>query len=68
MNTSELVETLLRVLVAWNDGRRRVSTDVTILRTAFPRFAGVPIDELPVPCPNSDESRLYRLSGRGKAQ
>ena len=42
-----LVETALRVLVAWTDGRRPASsTDLDILKEAFPSSAHLPDDEL----------------------
>ena len=41
-----LVETALRVLVAWNDGRKPVPADVAMLRAAFPSSAHLPDDDL----------------------
>jgi hypothetical protein len=41
-----LVEMALRVLVAWTDGRRPPSTDLDILKEAFPSSAHLPDDEL----------------------
>ncbi len=46
MSSKDLVETALRVLVAWNDGQKPASPDVNILRRAFPSSAHWPIDEL----------------------
>jgi hypothetical protein len=46
VNFKELVETALRVLVAWNDGRRPASADLDVLKEAFPSSAKLPDDEL----------------------
>ena len=46
MNSRELVETALRVLVAWNDGRRPASADLDVLKQAFPSSAHLADDEL----------------------
>ncbi len=42
----ELVETALRVLVAWNSAERPASADLNTLRVAFPYAAHLPDDEL----------------------
>ena len=46
MSSIELVEMALHVLVEWIDGRKPVSADLDILRSAFPSSAGLPADEL----------------------
>ena len=46
MSSKELVVTALRVLVAWNDGRKPAPADVQILKKAFPTAAHLPVDEL----------------------
>jgi hypothetical protein len=46
MNSKELVETALRVLVAWSDGRQSALADMNILKVAFPSSAHLPDDEL----------------------
>ncbi len=42
----ELVESALRILVAWTKGRKPEPSDVLVLREAFPSLAEVPNDEL----------------------
>jgi len=39
MSPRELVETALRVLAAWTDGRKPASADVEALKRAFPSSA-----------------------------
>jgi hypothetical protein len=46
MSPKELVETALRVLAAWNDGRKPAPADLNTLKTAFPSSAHLPVDEL----------------------
>ena len=46
MNPNELVETALRVLVAWNHGRKPASADLETLKQAFPSSAHLPDDDL----------------------
>ena len=46
MNTREMVDTALRVLVAWTGGREPTSADLDILKRAFPSSAHLPDDEL----------------------
>ena len=46
MNPRELVETALRVLAAWTDGRKPASADLTTLKQAFPSSAHLPDDDL----------------------
>ena len=46
MNPKELVETALRVLAAWTDGRKPASADVESLKRAFPSSAHLPDDDL----------------------
>jgi hypothetical protein len=42
----QLVETALRVLVAWVDGREPPAADINMLKTARPGMAYLPPDEL----------------------
>ena len=42
----ELIETALRVLVAWVDGREPAAADINILKTARAGMAHLPPDEL----------------------
>ena len=42
----ELVETALRVLAAWIDGRKPARADVEALKRAFPSSAHLPDDDL----------------------
>jgi hypothetical protein len=46
MSPLELVQTALRVLVAWNQGREPAIADVEVLTRAFPSSAHLPQDEL----------------------
>jgi hypothetical protein len=46
MNPKELVETALRVLAAWTDGRKPALADLDVLKEAFPSSAHLPDDEL----------------------
>jgi hypothetical protein len=46
MAPAELVETALRVLVAWNSGRRPDPLDVFSLKKAFPALANAADDAL----------------------
>jgi hypothetical protein len=46
MDSKLLVETALRVLVAWNGGAEPANADVEILKGAFPSSAHLPIDDL----------------------
>jgi hypothetical protein len=46
MSPSELVETALRVLAAWTDGRKPALTDLKTLKEAFPSSAHLPDDDL----------------------
>ena len=46
MSRKELVETGLRVLVAWIDGRKPAPADLNILKEALPSSANLPDDEL----------------------
>ena len=57
MNPRELVETALRVLAAWTDGRKPASADLTTLKQAFPWSAHLPDDDLACPV-------IHDLSGR----
>jgi hypothetical protein len=43
---TELVETALRVLVAWNSGRIPILAGLEILRKRIPSSAHLPADEL----------------------
>lgn len=46
MSAKELVETALRVLVAWTTGRKPLPADTNALQTAFPSVAHLPVDDL----------------------
>jgi hypothetical protein len=46
MTPKELVETALRVLVAWNSGNKPDPDEVDVLKAAFPSSANLDIDEL----------------------
>ena len=46
MSPRELVETALRVLAAWIDGRKPARADVEALKRAFPSSAHLPDDDL----------------------
>ena len=46
MNPRELVETALRVLAAWTDGRKPAPADLNTLKEAFPSSAHLPDDDL----------------------
>src|ERR1019366_1796811 len=46
MSPRELVETALRVLAAWTNGRKPASADVEALKQAFPSSAHLPDDDL----------------------
>src|SRR5664280_1430914 len=46
MSPKELVETALRVLAAWTDGRKPALADVEALKQAFPSSAHLPDDDL----------------------
>jgi hypothetical protein len=45
MDPKVLVETALRVLVAWNHGREPAPADLTTLKQEFPSSAHLPDDE-----------------------
>jgi len=42
----ELIETALRVLVAWNSRSQPSLTDLTKLQRAFPAWNHLPVDEM----------------------
>src|ERR1035441_8179452 len=46
MSPRELIETALRVLAAWTDGRKPASADVEALKRAFPSSAHLLDDDL----------------------
>ena len=46
MNPKKMVETALRVLAAWTDGRKPASADLNTLKQAFPSSAHLPADDL----------------------
>ena len=46
MNPKELIETALRVLAAWTDGRKPAPADLNTLKEAFPSSAHLPDDDL----------------------
>jgi hypothetical protein len=43
---AHIIETALRVLVAWTSGVSPAPADLDVLRTAFPSLATLPSDEL----------------------
>lgn len=59
METKLLVETALRVLVAWNGGEEPTVADVEILRGAFPLSAQLPIDDLACQVVHDLSSRVF---------
>ena len=46
MSPKELLETALRVLAAWTDGRKPAPADLNTLKEAFPSSAHLPDDDL----------------------
>ena len=46
MSPKELVETALRVLAAWTDGRKPAPADLNTLKEAFPSSAHLPDEDL----------------------
>jgi hypothetical protein len=46
MNPKEAVETALRVLATWTDGRKPAPADLNALKEAFPSSAHLPDDDL----------------------
>lgn len=46
MDSKELLETALRVLVAWNHRREPAPADLEVLRRALPECANIPADDL----------------------
>jgi hypothetical protein len=46
MSPKELLETALRVLAAWTDGRKPAPADLNTLKEAFPSSAHPPDDDL----------------------
>ena len=46
MSPKELVETALRILTAWTDGRKPASADLNTLKEALPSSAHLPDDDL----------------------
>jgi hypothetical protein len=46
INPKELTETALRVLVAWNDGRKPDTVDLQVLRSVWPGADSMAVDEL----------------------
>jgi hypothetical protein len=64
MNPRELVETALRVLVAWTDGGKPASPDLDILKAVFPSFAHLPDDELACQVIHNLNGRSFREPSR----
>jgi hypothetical protein len=60
MSSKELVETALRVLAAWIDGRRPAPADLSTLRNAFPSSAHLPDDDLACQVIHDLHSRAFR--------
>jgi hypothetical protein len=56
MSPEELVEIALRVLVAWNHGRKPAPADLNTLKEALPSSAHLPDDDL--------ACQVIHLSGR----
>ena len=56
MSPEELVEIALRVLVAWNHGRKPTPADLNTLKEALPSSAHLPDDDL--------ACQVIHLSGR----
>ena len=46
MSPKELIETALRVLAAWTDGRKPAPADLNTLKEALPSSAHLPDDDL----------------------
>jgi hypothetical protein len=63
MSSKKLVETALNVLVAWMDGRKPVSADVKILRTAFPSLSQLHLDDLACYVIHKLSGRTFKESG-----
>jgi hypothetical protein len=60
MSPTELVETALRVLAAWTDGRKPASADVEALKRAFPSSAHLPDDDLACQVIHDLSGRAFR--------
>jgi hypothetical protein len=60
MSPRELVETALRVLAAWTDGRKPASADLNTLKEAFPSSAHLPDDELACQVIHDLSGRAFR--------
>lgn len=60
MAPNKLVETALRVLVAWTDGRKPALVDLDILKEAFPSSAHLPEDELACQVIHDLSGRAFR--------
>ncbi len=58
----ELVESALRILVAWSNGRKPAPGDVALLRDAFPALDHVPDDDLAVQVVHDLSSRVFPKS------
>ena len=66
MDAKLLVETALRVLVAWNDGRKPVPIDLELLKTAFPSSAHLPADDLACQVIHDLSGRAFRETGQSR--
>jgi hypothetical protein len=60
MSPNELVETALRVLVAWTHGCNPASADLDILKKVFPSSANLPDDELACQVIHDLSGRAFR--------
>ena len=60
MSPNELIETALRVLVAWTHGCNPASADLDILKKAFPSSANLPDDELACQVIHDLSGRAFR--------
>lgn len=64
MESKLLVETALRVLVAWNGGAEPAIADVEILKSEFPLSAHLPIDDLACQVIHDLSSLVFREPDR----
>ena len=65
MSPKELVETALRILTAWTDGRKPASADLNTLKEALPSSAHRPDDDLA--CQVIHDLARRKVVGRRKA-
>ena len=66
MSSQELVETALRVLVAWNHRRAPASADLAILKKAFPLSASLADDELACQVIHDLSARAFRKTAQAE--